>query len=83
MEFLTLPREKVLAGTDHGGYVALSMKNEYEEFKDLVSSRNERVNILSANEAREEFWLNVMIWLVLLGLMLFGLIAVIWLFFFY
>jgi hypothetical protein len=59
------------------------MKNESVEFKDLVSSRHERRDTLLADEARDDFWSTVAIWLVLLGLILFGLVGVAWLLFLY
>jgi len=59
------------------------MKNDYQEFKETVLSRFERKDMLLMDEVRENFWLNLANWLVLLGLMLTGLVAVVWLFFFY
>jgi hypothetical protein len=59
------------------------MKNEYKDFKDLALSRNERRVMPVSDEVREDFWSNVAIWFVLLGLMLLGLVAAIWLYFFY
>jgi hypothetical protein len=59
------------------------MKNEYEDFKSLISSRNERHDMPLPDEVREDFWSNVANWFVLLGLMLLGLVAAVWLYFFY
>jgi hypothetical protein len=59
------------------------MKNDYQEFKETVLSRFERKDMLLNDEVRENFWLNLANWLVLLGLILTGLVAVVWLFFFY
>jgi hypothetical protein len=63
--------------------LTIKMKNDYQEFKDTVSSRFERKDMLLTDEVYENFWLNLANWLVLLGLMLLGLVAVVWLFFFY
>jgi hypothetical protein len=59
------------------------MKNDFHEFKEAVSSRLERNDMLLIDEVRENFWLNLATWLTLLGLMLVGFVAVVWLFFFY
>jgi hypothetical protein len=59
------------------------MKSDYQEFKETVLSRFERKDMLLTDEVHENFWLNVANWLVLLGLMLLGLVAVVWLVFFY
>jgi hypothetical protein len=63
--------------------VAAKMKNDYQEFKETVSSRFERKDMLLTDEVRENFWSNLADWLVLLSLMFAGLVAVVWLFFFY
>jgi hypothetical protein len=59
------------------------MKNDYQEFKESVLSRHERKGVLLTDEICENSWLNLANWLVLLGMMLIGLVAVVWLFFFY
>jgi hypothetical protein len=72
-----------LAGVNGGQSATLKMKNEYEDFKALVSSRNEQRDMPSPDEVGEDFWSNVANWFVLLGLMLLGLVAAVWLYFFY
>jgi hypothetical protein len=59
------------------------MKNDYQEYKETVLSRFARKDMLLTDEVRENFWLNLANWLVVLGLMLIGLVVVVWLYFFY